>query len=115
RVLKKRHMREKSLTELTRVGAGAAERAGLNLTGAATSAGNWGTRGAEGGADLRTRAARDVGALGTESAVMQGRNVLGAETAATQDRIDAAHARATGQVAQGTIRSNMCGPLVTTS
>jgi hypothetical protein len=111
RFMRQQEMRQKSLSELTGYGSRAAERAGMNLTGAAEFAGELGTRATGLATGMRVQGARDVAGMGTESAVMQGRNVLGAETAATQDRIDAAHARATGRVAQGNVRSNMWAQL----
>jgi hypothetical protein len=60
---------------------------------------------------MRTRANELVGALGTESAVRQGANVLSAEEEARQAYANAARAKAGGRVAQGNIRGQMWGGL----
>src|SRR4030095_13086806 len=91
-----RQTRLSSLADLARMGGPPAERAGLNLTGAATTAGGW-----------RNKAAELEGAWGISSAQDQVRNTLAAEENARRMRLGGAQAEAGSIYGAGQITGNM--------
>lgn len=91
-----RQQRMQSLADLTRIGGSSAERAGLNLTGAAQNAGDW-----------RNRAAALEGGWDIESAKTQAGNTLSAEEQARQMRLAGAQATAESIAGAGKITGNM--------
>ena len=111
RFMRQQESRQKSLTSLAELGSGASRMAAEQLGTAGRFAGDIGLKGTATAADIRNRASTLVGQLGTESAGLQAKNVLGAEDEARQAYANAARAKAGGMVAQGNIRGQMWGGL----
>src|SRR4030095_3910840 len=98
RFQRQQETRYNRLSDLMKFGGGMAERAGANLIGAETYAGNIGTRGAEYAGDIGMRGAEWAGGARTRADEVMAQNAMGTQRSTSDLLTGGAAARAAGEV-----------------